>query len=225
MATTGERYDFYYAVHKGLRLGHARLLPAIGSTDLDDPDARDGLIAALRGFLTLARSHLHHENAEIHAALEIRRPGASAHAAEDHDDHERTFAEIDALLARLEDATGADAAQAGRALYRRWARFIADDFAHMEEEEGELLRVLQDSFDDRELQGIEQRIISAIPPAEMTGFMRLIVAAMSHAERVGMLGAMKAGMPAAVFGRMIEEAVRPSIDAADMRRLDLALAA
>lgn len=219
-----ERYDFYYAIHKALRLGHTRVLNTLAVTDFTDAAARADAIAELRGFLGLARGHLLHENSEIHAALEARRPGASGEAAEDHDAHERSFAELEVLIDALELGR-LDRARLGRQLYRRYALFLADDLAHMNEEEAELMPVLQSAFDDGELRAIEGRIVARIPLEEMARIMRLMLPAMNHPERVETLSGMRSVMPAMAFRQILEDAARPMLAAADMAAVERALAA
>src|SRR3954462_11484283 len=82
------RHNFYHAIHKALRLGHCRMIPALGSLDYRDRTRTAAVMADLRALLAIGKGHLEGENREIHTALEERAPGASAHAADDHADHE-----------------------------------------------------------------------------------------------------------------------------------------
>ena len=88
--TTERRHDPYGAVHKGIRAAHMRCLVAIGAADADDA-RRAWSPRPHREDLAMCGTHLEDENAVLHVALDARRPGASAHAAEDHDDHLHSF--------------------------------------------------------------------------------------------------------------------------------------
>ncbi len=191
--------DLYYAVHKGIRLANARLLIRLGATD----PANDGQLAetlsALRAHLVMGLAHLTHENEVIHAALDERCPGASAHAAEDHDHHEAAFDEIEALARAVEAAGPATRAMALRRLYQRFALFVADDLRHMHEEETELMPLLMAHFSAEERAAITQRIVSRIPPEKMVLFSRAMLAALPLPERRAMIEGMQAGMPAEAF--------------------------
>jgi hypothetical protein len=209
------RYNFYYVIHKALRFGHCRMLAAIGSNDFTNEPATRVLLDELRGLIVLGRSHLEGENREIHAALEARLPGASAHAADDHGHHEQSFAELESLIRAVEVALPERRPLAGRALYRRYALFAADDMEHMHEEETDLLMALHRAFTDEELHAIEGRIVSAIPPAKMMAYGRLMMPALSHPERVALLTKMQGGMPAAAFQALLAESVKPSLPAED----------
>jgi hypothetical protein len=209
------RYNFYHAIHKALRLGHCRMLAALGAHDFRDVAKTGALLAELRQLIVLGRSHLEGENREIHTALEERAPGASAHAADDHDDHERSFAELEELIRAVEAAPAGGREAAGRALYRRYAVFAAHDMEHMNVEETELLSALHAAFTDDELKAIEGRIVSAIPPQKMAAYMALMVPALNHGERVELLAKLQGAMPEPVFGTLLTGTVKPSLPAND----------
>lgn len=221
IAPDSSRHNFYYVIHRGLRFGHCRLLAEIGSTDFGNAAAVKTLVAHIREFLGLARSHLEGENREIHTALEARAPGASAHAADDHAGHETSFAELEALLQQVESAAPARAAAAGQALYSRYAIFAAHDYEHMAEEETALLAALQQSFTDAELIDIEHRIVAAIPPHKMAAYLRLMMPAINHPERVGFAGKLQAAMPAAAFEDVMDNVVKPVLPPAEYDALAL----
>lgn len=217
------RHDIYNAIHRGLRLGHARMIERLSATDYDDPEASAATLADLRTFLDLAQGHLHSEDSKIHPAVAERDPRAIEQAEQGHEQHEAAFHEIEALARAVEDAAPGRRAAAAARLYRRVVRFAADDFLHMEVEESALLGAMHRLFDDDELRAVEGALVAAIPPARMTGYLRLIVAALSHPERLGMLTAMRTAMPYTVFAQIVTEAVRPALDPADWARLDAGL--
>lgn len=218
------RHDMYRAIHRGLRYGHARNLTRIGATDFGDAAETRALAADLRAYLALAEGHLGTEEDIIHPEIEAREPGATEEAHDGHDEHERAFGELASLLDRLDAADGPARQRLGDALYRRYARFVADDLLHMEGEETRLLGAMHRLFSDAELQAIEGRIVSGADPAKMTGYLRLIVPALSPAERAGMLGAMRAAMPPAAFAGVMDAAVRPALTPAALAALEAALA-
>lgn len=209
------RPNFYHGIHKALRLGHCRMLAALGSNDFSDPAKTATLLADLRGVLALGKGHLESENREIHTALEARAPGASAHAAHDHEDHGRSFAELEALIQAVESAPQSSRDKMGGALYHRYAIFAAHDLEHMNEEETELLAILQQHFTDEELMAIEHRIVSAIPPQKMAAAMTLMVPAMNHGERVELLAKMQRALPEPVFKGLLIDTIKPSLAAND----------
>ena len=209
------RYNIYLFIHKALRLGHCRMLAAIGANDFTNEAKTRALLDDLRALIGLGRSHLESENREIHTALEARVPGASAHAADDHGHHEQSFAELESLIRAVEVALPSRRDIAGHALYRRYALFAAADIEHMNEEETELLQALHKAFSDDELHAIEGRIVSAIPPAKMMAYSKLMIPALNHHERIGLLGKMQKAMPEPAFNALLANAVEPSLTAED----------
>ena len=209
------RYNFYRNIHKALRLGHCRMLPALGALDYCDRARTEAVMADLRNLLAVGRAHLEGENREIHAALEERAPGASAHAADDHHDHEVSFAEIEELVRLIEQAPLPERELIGRRLYRRYAIFVAHDLAHMDIEETELLVALHEAFTDAELMAIEGRIVGAVPPQKMAAVMVLMAPALNHGERVELIGKLQKVMPEQAFNGLLSNAIRPALEARD----------
>jgi hypothetical protein len=209
------RHNFYHAIHKALRLGHCRMLPALGALDYRDRAKTAAVMADLRNLLAVGRGHLEGENREIHAALEERAPGASAHAADDHEGHEASFAEIEGMIVAIEKAPVSERELMGRRLYRRYAVFAAHDLEHMHAEETELLTALHEAFTDDELKAMEGRIIAAVPPQKMAAVMMLMAPALNHGERVDLVGRLQKAMPEQAFNGLLANAIKPSLDGAD----------
>lgn len=190
--------DLYYAVHKGIRLANARMLIALGQADASDDKGVMQALGALAAHLDLCLGHLTHENDRIHAVVEARVPGGSEHQGEDHGHHLEAFAELRRLVEEVAMA-GADRAAKLRRLYQRFALFMADDLAHMHEEETELMPLIAAHFSPEEIDGIEHSIVANIPLAKMAGFGRFMLGAASRPERIAMVTGMRQAMPAEAF--------------------------
>lgn len=215
--TTPTRHDPYGAVHKGIRAAHMRCLVAIGAADPASDAGIDRLAREIADHLAMCHTHLQDEDSFLHTALERRRPGASAHAAEDHDDHQRSFVELDALLSQVVSALPSARPDALAQLYRRFARFVADDLLHMDHEEHVLLPDLQAAFTDLELQAIEGQIIAAIPADRMAMFLDAMMDGLPQPEVSALLGAMQAAMPPEAHAALMQ-----TVHARRMRRNPLA---
>jgi hypothetical protein len=194
-AHAAARPDLYAAVHKGLRLFMGDTLQRLGSTDSNDPAQLAAAIEQVQSLLATCRQHLIHENEFVHPALEARRPGTSALAAEDHDGH------LAAIGALSEEA--ATTLQGGPAalhrLYLNLARFVAENFEHMQLEETHHNAVLWAEYDDAELLALHAALVGSIPPEEMAVFQRWMIPAVDHVERAAMFAGMRASAPAMVF--------------------------
>ncbi|MDB5450724.1 MAG: hypothetical protein JWQ52_1852, partial [Phenylobacterium sp.] len=101
----------------------------------------------------------------------------------------------------------------------RYSLFVAEDFAHMAEEEQLFLPVLLCLFSDEELASIEDHILSDLTPDELIIFGRLMIPAATPRDRVVFLGAIRANAPAEAFGAIMEMAAKVSLAPADYARL------
>jgi hypothetical protein len=218
------RYNLYSTIHKGLRRAQGQLMIRLGAVDpLSEADVA-GLIKDLRLMVSMGRQHLKHEDAHIHTVVEQRSAGATKRLAEDHDDHERDFQELEAMLSQIEAAPLELRSPMLRALYLRYTKFQAHDFEHMIEEETETLSLLHRLFRDDELATIEGNIVGSVAPDMMMEFIRIMIPAMNPAERLEMLGGMKAAMPVPVFAAIVDMGVKPVLTPADWQALEQALA-
>lgn len=220
---TAQRYDLYGPVHKGLRLAHAEMMARLARADHVAPTR---LLDDLRSHLDLCRRHLHDEDRHIHPALEARRPGATAELNRQHEDHRDDFERLERAITAVERAAPAARAAAGRELFLTFTTFVAADLAHMHEEETQVFALLCALFSDAELQALEMAIIAELSPADNIAFMRLIIPAVTPAERAALLAGVKGAAPPEAFLAIIEQAVRPTLDADDLAALErLGLAA
>jgi hypothetical protein len=211
------RIDLYGGVHRGLRLGHTRLLARLGSTSYTDRAAVESTLDELEAFLELAELHLGAEERHYHPALERRRPHAAARLDEQHRGHEHAFAELRALTAKLSAATRDGAPAVGRALYLRYSSFMAEDLAHMAEEELVTLPFFHALYTDAELVEIQSALVADIPPPERVAFLCLMVPASNHEDRVALLGGLKAQLPPPAFAGLVE-ALRTALPEPELAR-------
>jgi hypothetical protein len=235
-AAAVRRYDFYGPIHKGLRLALSGLLVRIGAADfgrpssviasIDHAKAITTLIADIRFQMVLSRGHLKHEDEFLHTALEARMPGAAERLEAQHGDHEAAFEAIEAALVAIEQAAIDERPASGRDLYLAFARFLAEDIEHMNEEETVTQPLLHALFTDAEIADIEHRLVASIPPAKMMGYMKIMIPAMDPTQRAEFLAGMRAAAPVEAFQAVIAHAARPTLsndDWADLSgRLGLA---
>jgi len=197
------RVDLYGSVHRGLRLGHTKLLTRLGTTSYSDRASVEHALDELEAFLDLGALHLAVEERHYHKALEARLPQGAAVLDEQHGSHRRSFAELRKLAAKLSAATADTAPVLGRALYLRYASFVAEDLEHMAEEELVILPLLHALYTDEELAAIQTKLVSEIPPREKLEFLRLMLPASNHEQRVLQLAGLKQSLPEPVFESMV----------------------
>lgn len=217
------RHELYLPAHKGLRAFLCEVLLNVGRLDSTDEQDTAEVLAQLRGLLLILKSHLKHENAFVHAAMEERRPGSTATTAHDHHGHERTFVQLEQLIAQLEAAPITERAAQVTHLYRQLALFVAENFEHMHVEETDNMQVLWECYSDEELRGVEQRLVAAIPPEQMIVFLRWMLPYMTPAERARMVGGMRQKAPAAVVEHILGM-LRQKLSVREWGKLSAALA-
>ena len=214
---TAPRHDIYAFIHKGLRAFMAHTLVRVGRVDPHDEAEFAEVAEELRALLHICADHLQNENEVIHASMEARRPGSSAHVAADHVQHADAIGRLAELLNRA-----AGSAEATHALYHALGAFVAHNFEHMEEEETAHNAVLWATHSDDELRALERAIIARHTPQEMGLALRWMLPHMNPAERAAMLGGMRASAPAPVFEGALG-LLRPLLGGRDWRKLTVAL--
>jgi len=217
------RENLYAGIHKALRALLSDTLTAVGRMDAHDALELAQTMQRMLQMLDLMRSHLQHENAFVHPAMEACAPGSSEAIGEDHEGH---VAEIEALAGQGRALLDTDAAQrdaAAHALYQRLALFVAHNFEHMHVEETRHNEVLWANYSDAELIALHGALVASIAPEEMMQVMRWMVPFMNPGERAGLLGGMQMHAPAPAFAAVLAVA-RPHLDAREWEKLAAALA-
>jgi hypothetical protein len=215
--------DLYGAVHRGLRFAHGEVLRRLATTSYAARNSIEQALDELENHLDLCASHLALEEAHYHPALEARCTDSSRELAEQHRGHERAFAELRALAARLSAASVETAPAIGRALYLRYASFVAEDLTHMTEEELVTLPVFHEHYTDSELTALQAQLLAAVPLRERSEFFRLIMAASSHEERMLLLCRLRAELPPPGVVESLMDSLRGVLAEGDHDRLVAAL--
>lgn len=212
------RMDMYSPIHKALRAQMADTLLAVGRMDTDDAVEVAAVAHRVLELMDFCRSHLAHENAFVHAAIEARAPGGSARIAHEHDEHLRATADIAEAATALMATAGPVCDQAALALYRELSQFVADNFQHMLVEETAHNAVLWSRYTDAELLDIHNALVASIPPDEMMVVLRWMVPFMNPAERLAMLSDLQAHAPAPAFQAALDT-VRPHLTEREWAKL------
>ncbi|MEZ5650740.1 MAG: hemerythrin domain-containing protein [Burkholderiaceae bacterium] len=214
------RPNLYAPIHKALRLMMCETLVEVGQLDLDDRQARDSTLAAVRALLDACRAHVGHENDHIHPAIEAVTVGGSQRVANDHVEHLDAIAMLSDELEALAETPDPLAAHA---FYLHLSTFVAENFVHMRVEETAHNALLWRGYDDQGLHAIHDRLLASIPPQEMMASVHWMLRAASAAERSAMLLDMQQGMPREAFAQVLRM-IRPHLETAESDRLAWTLA-
>ncbi|MBS7661480.1 hypothetical protein I0D00_05885 [Pseudomonas lalucatii] len=222
MPSTAARFDIYALIHKGLRAHLVHTLGALGRCDWQDCGEARAVLAGLQDLLTFCRSHIEHEDAMVHPALEQRRPGATRYSSAAHRLHRQEMDELNSLAEQVTHLPALRRGDITHRLYRRVARFVAENFEHMEQEERDNNRLLWETHSDAELIALEQRIVASLSPDEMRRVLYWMLPALTPQERAGFLVQLRAEAPAELFAATLDT-LRTQLSPKHHAHLDAAL--
>ena len=100
---------------------------------------------------------------------------------------------------------------------------MADNLAHMHEEETRNNSILWNCYSDAEIQAIHQAILQSIPPQENAVAMHWMLAALNHQERHALLSGMRREAPQPVFENTLAIA-QQNLPRSEWNKLQFALA-
>lgn len=197
------RFDMYGPIHKTLRLAFAQMLVRLGALDVGDTSALAATLDDLEKLLGFVSEHIRHEEDFIHGPLEARRPGVTPFLVSSHDEHELAASELRVLHGALRIAAPDTRLALRRALYLRFSAFVADQLAHMLDEEEIVQPILDEAFTAAELEAINGAIVFAIPPPALMETIRMMLPALDPGERVDLLAGPKKGLPPEAFAAVL----------------------
>src|SRR5262249_5268312 len=153
-----------------------------------------------------------------------RARGSAAATAADHREHERALAALARDALAVEESVGAGRSAAVASLYRRLARFIGENFVHMDDEECKNNAVLWRHYSDAELVALEQAIVASLTPEQKALSARWMVPVLNAHERAALLIQARRSTPAEAFAGLLAS-LRPHLTDLDWRKLSDALVA
>ncbi|MEL0169044.1 MAG: hemerythrin domain-containing protein [Pseudomonadaceae bacterium] len=217
------RYDIYALIHKGLRACLTESLINLGRVDLHADKELNAVLDQVSDLLAICRGHLKHENTFIHPAMDAVEPGVATEMYHHHDQHVAMILVLQAQLEHLAECPRNQRAPLAAQLYRKLAVFVADNLAHMHEEETDNNAVLWRHYSDEQIRDIEHRLVQSISPEDNARYMRWMLTAMNHQEREQLLSEMRAAAPQPVFEGVLAIA-RGALPTLEWGKLELALA-
>lgn len=200
---TAPRFDTYAAIHKALRQAMAHTLHGLGALDASEDPERSAVLDGVGALLALLRSHLQHENDFVHTAIEARRPGGSCRTAADHLQHLEAIRDLEDETRALREAPPAQRPLLAQRLYRHLAAFVGENLVHMQAEETDGNATLWALYSDDELIALHDRLVAAVPPAEMAVVARWMGAALSVPELAQVLGDMRSKAPPPAYEALL----------------------
>jgi hypothetical protein len=214
------RLDLYAPIHRALRLYMCAMLARVGALDVADGHEVSSVLDQLDALLGMCRHHALIENEIVHPQIEAAQPGATHRM---HGEHALHLAAIVALEAEVVAVRVFPSAMQALRLYRQLALFVAANLEHMQFEETAHNEVLWACYDDAAIAAIEQRIVAQSTPDQRGLMLRWMTPALPPHERAQRFRTLRAALPAAAFGAMLDIA-RDVLDDRAWDKLSEALA-
>jgi predicted ester cyclase len=193
------RFDLYGQIHKGLRAFMCATLVDLGRLDTGSDQEVKRVLDQLDELLDLCLGHIHKEDQYVHAAMQVRSPGAAQQVAGEHAEHAAAIGRLRAAAQAVACASQQAREHATSCLYSAFAVFVAENLEHMHLEERQHNAFLWAHFSDDELAEIHGAIVAATSPAHMALSARWVVPFLTPVERAALIDGLRATMPGDVF--------------------------
>jgi iron-sulfur cluster repair protein YtfE (RIC family) len=180
-AAARPRLDVFGRIHRGIRFALCDLLLRMGRGESWQGELEDVLL--------FCEGHLAHEERFLRPALSSRQKGPLTTFDKGHPEHTRFVAELRALAKNAAEVPAARRASLERTLYLHYSAFVANNLAHMAEEEQVLQPLLERLFSDEELLAIHGKMMSALTAEERALAARYLFAALDREERIALASA------------------------------------
>lgn len=185
-----DRYNLYLYIHKGIRRELSDLLRIAGSLDFTDREAARNFTQRLRLSLRLMHEHAEHEDRVVDPLLQQFAPKLARRVLSTHkvlDEHERE-------ILSLCDAAISEPA-AGYRLYLALSRYAATQYAHMSDEETEVIGQMWLNMSDEEIIAAENSIVKGVQPQDVGVYFTWMLHGINEPERVAFIEALRKGAP------------------------------
>lgn len=183
------RYQFYRE-HKFVSSALNNLERAIAKADFCDEQSVKRIKEEFAALSDLLKGHAEYENLRLHALLKQKNCPASiyAHIEEDHDEQDKQLLEIEAMIQKIEsESEKSIKIDLGYHLYLTFRKFVADNLAHLHEEETEILPALQKLYSDEELRQVEATTYQEMTPEQMIAMLQVLFPHMNPYDRQAFL--------------------------------------
>lgn len=197
------RPDVYRSIHKALRKAMFEFSYQTGKTNFEDPIAVQQLKAQFDELVNMLDMHGHKEDDICLPLLESKRIGITAH---NENEHIRIHGVIEGLQQQMEELVKSPTANGFEkpwTFYYAVNEFISDYLMHMQLEEIEMTKLFYELCSDEEIAGMTEKIISSIPPQEMTVVAKHMLPALLPQDRIGMMTHVKQTAPPPAFQGMM----------------------
>ncbi len=181
------RYQFYRE-HKYVSAALNDVERLIAKADFHDSEAITQVAEAFEALAKMLIGHAQYENERLHTLLKEKQSAVYAHVEKDHANQDVQLEEIRGLIDQVFKArTEEEKTQKGYQLYLTFRKFVADNLAHLHEEETEILPELQRLYTDEELQQVEAETYREMMPEQLVDMIGVLFPHMNPSDRQAIL--------------------------------------
>lgn len=191
------RYQFYRE-HKYVSAALNDLERLIARSDFCNEESRSSVEKMFQGLKAMLKGHAEYENQRLHYLLKQKNVPASVykHVEEDHADQDQRLDEIESqILGIAEEPSKEKKIELGFKLYLTFRKFVADNLAHLHEEETEILPALQQLYSDEELRQVEASSYRAMTSEEILGMVQVLFPHMNVHDKEAFLSDIRSLVP------------------------------
>ncbi len=210
------RYQFYRE-HKYVSSALNELERLIARTDFCDSAALEEVKRTFEALTGMLKGHAQYENDRLHILLKQKNSSVSiySHVEEDHAAQDKQLLEIEAILQRISLETEQEKQiELGHHLYLTYRKFVADNLAHLHEEETQILPELQRLYSDSELQQVEAQSYRAMTPDHMIHMIRVLFPQLNTYDKQALLTDIRMLEPEKF--KIVWASVQPLLDEKEM---------
>lgn len=198
------RHNSFYLIHKALRVAMYETATQLQHADFTDTGSTAEIMEQVESLVSLFEGHANGEDHFYNEPLEAREPGIGKLFEKEHEEDHRLSQVLLQLVADWRDATTpGKRLEVGQLLFYAFNEFVAFNLYHMNKEELQLNEALWRNFSDEEILGIEQTLVSQIPPDKMMKYAHLLMRGLSLQDLVYWLTPIRLNAPSQVFEALL----------------------
>jgi iron-sulfur cluster repair protein YtfE (RIC family) len=204
-----QRYNIFKQIHKGMRALLYETALHIQHADFWDVEEGDAAVERVEEVVRLFEKHAHSEDTYGFPAIEKYEPSVADAFEQEHVKDHQLGEELISALERYKNADViVEKAEAGKAIYSSFVKFMVFNLEHMAKEEEILNPIYWRYYTDADLMAITQQIIANISPELMARFSKWMMRGLSNAEISAWLRQVERNAPEVVFKSLFTIAER-----------------
>lgn len=189
------RYKFYRE-HKYVSAAFNDLERLVAKTDFRVRSEVEKVEHEFHALMEMQKGHAEYEDTVLHELLRKKSSTVYKDVEADHQDLDRTIANLEALLQKVIDVgSEEEKIEAGYQFYLWFRKFVGDNLVHLHEEETIILPELQRLYSDDELSTVEFGSYRVMEPEDLVHMMEVLFPHMNPSDREVFLTDIKACDP------------------------------